>query len=144
MFLPNTEFRPGEAFLFLVVDDLASHGCHRIGRSIVINHAEARNKINSLEVTGYIKSIWCDVNTNPSSYSAIPLSSDDLEEIDRFLDAWCEENGVDKNDGRAQEVASALIDWYSTSPSYRQKSKLEHAPHLPASDRISALLDQLE
>jgi len=84
------------------------------------------------------------VNTHASSYSTVPLSSDDLEEVNRFLNAWCEENGVDKSDGRAQEVASALIDWYATSPSYRQKSKLEHAPHLPESDKISALLDQLK
>ncbi|MDQ1195373.1 hypothetical protein [Agrobacterium sp. SORGH_AS 787] len=84
------------------------------------------------------------MNTHASSYSTVPLSSDDLEEVNRFLNAWCEENGVDKSDGRAQEVASALIDWYATSPSYRQKSRLEHAPHLPESDKISALLDQLK
>ena len=84
------------------------------------------------------------MNTHPSSHSTVPLSSDDLEEVNRFLNAWCEENGVEKTDGRAQEVASALIDWYSTSPSYRQKSKLEHAPHLPESDKISALMDQLK
>jgi len=84
------------------------------------------------------------MNTQSPSYSTVPLSSDDLEEVNRFLNAWCEENGVDKTDGRAQEVASALIEWYATSPSYRHKSKLEHAPHLPESDKISALLDQLK
>ena len=84
------------------------------------------------------------MNTNSSSYSTVPLSSEDLEEIDRFLKAWCEENGVDRNNERAQEVASALIDWYSTSPSYRQKSKLEHAPQVPESDHIAGLLSRLK
>jgi len=51
------------------------------------------------------------MNTQSPSYSTVPLSSDDLEEVNRFLNAWCEENGVDKTDGRAQEVASALIEW---------------------------------
>ncbi|WP_284778191.1 hypothetical protein [Agrobacterium sp. lyk4-40-TYG-31] len=80
-----------------------------------------------------------------SPNAALPvLSSDDLEEIDRFHTAWCEENNIEKTDDRATEVASALIDWYSTSPSYRQRTKLDHPPELPVSETIETLLERLD
>ncbi len=79
----------------------------------------------------------------PSNATLPVLSSDDLEEIDRFHTAWCEENNIGKTDERAAEVASALIDWYSTSPSYRQRTKLDHPPELPISQTIETLLERL-
>ena len=71
------------------------------------------------------------------------LSSDDLEEIDRFHTAWCEENGVDKNDAEALDVASGLIDWYASDTKYRTRAKLDQAPSLPESERIKSLLMQI-
>ncbi|WP_277880524.1 hypothetical protein [Agrobacterium vaccinii] len=41
-------------------------------------------------------------------------------------------------------MASALIDWYSTSPSYRQRTKLDHPPELPVSETIETLLERLD
>ncbi|MGF9692833.1 hypothetical protein AAIH46_08445 [Rhizobium sp. 0TCS1.26] len=76
-----------------------------------------------------------------SSTSSKVLSSEDLEEIERFHSAWCEENGVEKSDERALEVASALIDWYSADTRYRSSSN--QAPALPVSEKIKALLLQI-
>ncbi|MGF9562050.1 hypothetical protein [Neorhizobium sp. JUb45] len=72
--------------------------------------------------------------------SSTVLSSDDLEEIDRFHTAWCEENGVDKTDAEALDVASGLIDWYASDTKYRSRTKLDQAPALPESERIKSLL----
>jgi hypothetical protein len=79
-----------------------------------------------------------------STLSLSVLSSDDLEEIDRFHTAWCEENHVEKIDPRAVEVATALIDWYSSSPSYRLRTKLDHPPDVPNSQQIDILLERLK
>ena len=68
------------------------------------------------------------------------LSSEDLEEIDRFHTAWCEENGVEKTDAKALDVASGLIDWYASDTKYRARAKLDHAPALPESEQIKSLL----
>ncbi|KAA3515347.1 hypothetical protein [Agrobacterium rosae] len=84
------------------------------------------------------------MDLNPIYDAPTPLSSDDLEEIDRFHTAWCEENGVDKTDVKAVEIASALISWYSTSPAYRMRAKLDHPPVLPDSEHIEKLLHQLK
>jgi hypothetical protein len=84
------------------------------------------------------------MDQNSSSRSATPLSSHDLEEIDRFHIAWCEENGVERTDIRAIEVASALLDWYSRDPTYRMRAKLDHPPALPQSAPIETLLHQLK
>jgi hypothetical protein len=81
-----------------------------------------------------------DCSTHPPSV----LSSDDLEEINRFHTAWCEENNVEKMDPRAVEVASALIDWYSSSPAYRLRTKLDHPPDVPNSQQIEILLERLK
>lgn len=75
--------------------------------------------------------------------STTVLSSDDLEEIDRFHTAWCEENGVDKTDAAALDVASGLIDWYVSDAKYRARTKLDHAPELPESEKIKFLLMQM-
>jgi len=75
--------------------------------------------------------------------SSTVLSSDDLEEIDRFHTAWCEENGVDKTDAEALDVASSLIDWYASDTKYRTRAKLDHEPALPESERIKSLLMQI-
>ncbi|MGE7369172.1 hypothetical protein ACQKKX_08880 [Neorhizobium sp. NPDC001467] len=78
-----------------------------------------------------------------SSVSTTVLSSEDLEEINRFHTAWCEENGVDKADAKALDVASSLIEWYASDTKYRSRAKLEHEPALPESDRIRSLLMQI-
>ena len=78
--------------------------------------------------------------TQPSN----PLSSDDLAEIDRFHTAWCYENKVAKTDVRAIEVASALIDWYSTDPPYRLQAKFDNPPILPQSKEIESLMALLK
>ncbi|MDP9837907.1 hypothetical protein J2T09_002667 [Neorhizobium huautlense] len=78
-----------------------------------------------------------------NNLSSTVLSSDDLEEIDRFHTAWCEENGVDKTDAEALDVASSLIDWYASDEKYRSRAKLDHAPALPESERIKSLLMQI-
>ncbi len=78
-----------------------------------------------------------------TAVSTTVLSSEDLEEIDRFHTAWCEENGVDKNDAEALDVASGLIDWYASDTKYRDRAKLDHAPELPESERIKSLLLQI-
>lgn len=75
-----------------------------------------------------------------NSVSSTVLSSDDLEEIDRFHTAWCEENGVDKDDAEALDVASGLIDWYASDTKYRARTKLDHEPALPESEQIKSLL----
>jgi len=52
-----------------------------------------------------------------NNLSSTVLSSDDLEEIDRFHTAWCEENGVDKTDAEALDVASSLMKSIVHAPS---------------------------
>ncbi|NTE88044.1 hypothetical protein [Agrobacterium rubi] len=102
---------------------------------------------SSLEIVVYplpeIAYIRCQMGSNSSTCLPTMLSSDDLEEINRFHVAWCEENNVEKTDPRAIEVASALISWYSTSPAYRQRAKLDHPPELPNSQHIETLLERL-
>ncbi|XUY29615.1 hypothetical protein RMR21_021715 [Agrobacterium sp. rho-8.1] len=83
------------------------------------------------------------MDTHHSNHPPSILSSVDLEEINRFHTAWCEENNVEKSDPRAIEVAAALIDWYSTSPAYRQSAKLDHPPEVPSSQQIDTLLERL-
>lgn len=84
------------------------------------------------------------MDNNTLSSSVHPLSSDDLEEIDRFLVAWCEENNVEKTSSRALEVASALIDWYSSNFNYKRSAKLDSPPVSPASEKIDGLLLKLK
>ncbi len=111
---------------------------------MIVGHMGYSEQKRFQRILGVLSSSWCDVNHSHSSNTIVPLSSDDLEEIDRFLNAWCEENGVRRTDERAAQVASALIDWYMTSPSYRQKIKLSDTPDMPPSDNIEALLGKLE
>ena len=44
--------------------------------------------------------------------STMVLASDDLELLQKFLEAWCEENDVDPNSEQAQFIASGLFNWY--------------------------------
>jgi len=52
-----------------------------------------------------------------------PLSPTDLEILEKFLDAWCQENGVDRADATAEEIASSLIAWYQADA---KRWSLEH------------------
>jgi hypothetical protein len=75
--------------------------------------------------------------------SKAPLSPDDLEVLEKFLDAWCEENGVDRSDAAAKDIASALIAWYQEDPKYRSRIQLEKSDELPVSREIEILLRKI-
>lgn len=75
--------------------------------------------------------------------SKAPLSPDDLEVLDKFLDAWCEENGVARTDAAAKDVASSLIAWYQEDPKYRSRIQLEKSEDMPIAPDILALLKQM-
>ncbi|MFN7026904.1 MAG: hypothetical protein ACK4QP_20780 [Pseudorhizobium sp.] len=78
-----------------------------------------------------------------SSRSEVTLKSDDLNLLQRFLEAWCEEHHVDLKDDRAAEVASALIDWYRSGMTDRDMLK-SNPPLLPSKpDTIQHLLRRL-
>lgn len=47
-----------------------------------------------------------------SCSSTAALAPEDLEVLQTFLQAWCEENNAEITDKAAVEVASGLIDWY--------------------------------
>jgi hypothetical protein len=74
--------------------------------------------------------------------SEVALKSDDLELLQRFLDAWCEEHHVDHSDDRAIEVASALIDWYKSGMTDRDLLK-SNPPALSPKPEMQLLLKRL-
>ncbi len=76
--------------------------------------------------------------------STVPLAPDDLKLLQRFLEAWCEENGVDMTAGSAADIASALIDWYQFKVHDRSILKFEPEATDPASDRLQQLVRQLD
>jgi hypothetical protein len=76
--------------------------------------------------------------------STVPLKSDDLELLQRFLEAWCEENHVDMTNEAAVNVASALIEWYQFELSDRNMLKPQPSKNLPDSPRLQLLLQQLK
>lgn len=78
-----------------------------------------------------------------SAHSEIALKSDDLELLQRFLEAWCEEHHVDITDDRAAEIASSLIDWYTSGMTDRDMLKLDSFVRSPKSPRIQLLMQQL-
>lgn len=75
--------------------------------------------------------------------SKASLSPEDLGVLDKFLDAWCEENGVARTDAAAKDVASSLIAWYQEDPRYRSRVHLEQSDDLPITPDILALLKQI-
>ncbi len=75
--------------------------------------------------------------------SAVPLGPDDLELLQRFLEAWCEENNVDVTDESAADVASALIDWYRFDVGDRNLLK-PRPDGSPESAKLRQLLRQLD
>lgn len=76
--------------------------------------------------------------------SRIVLGSDDLELLQRFLEAWCEENGVDPQSERAQSIASGLFNWYQFELGDRNLIKSEPPQPLPESVELKRLLQQLQ
>jgi len=79
----------------------------------------------------------------PDTSKKAPLSPDDLEVLDKFLEAWCEENGVDRTDSAAQDVASSLIAWYQEDQKYRSRVQLKSPDEMPIAPDILALLKQI-
>jgi hypothetical protein len=75
--------------------------------------------------------------------SAVVLGSDDLETLQRFLEAWCEENGVDQSSEKAADVASALFNWYQFELGDRNLLKTRPPEHLPESSELKHLLRRL-
>ncbi|CAD7046097.1 hypothetical protein REJC140_04046 [Pseudorhizobium endolithicum] len=76
--------------------------------------------------------------------STVPLAPDDLKLLQKFLQAWCEENGVDATAESAADVASALIDWYQFKVHDRSILKLEPEEVEPVTDRLQQLVRQLD
>ncbi len=77
------------------------------------------------------------------SPSQAPLAPDDLELLERFLVAWCEENGVDRTDQAAADVASALIGWYRLDPKFGNRLKPGPDEDMSDSPQIRILLRQM-
>ena len=71
------------------------------------------------------------------------LSSEDLDLLQTFLEAWCLENSVDMKSEAAIEVAIGLIDWYQSGMTDRSqlKAMIAENPPLPAS--LQTLIEQL-
>ncbi|TNM62144.1 hypothetical protein [Aliirhizobium smilacinae] len=74
----------------------------------------------------------------------VALGSDDLELLERFLEAWCEENGVDKTSPKAQNIASSLFDWYQFDLADRTNLKSGPPTPLPESKELDSLLKRLK
>ncbi len=78
-----------------------------------------------------------------TSRSEVTLRSEDLNLLQRFLEAWCEEHHVDLKDDRAAEVASALIDWYRSGMTDRDMLKSDPPQLPPKPETIQHLLRRL-
>lgn len=76
--------------------------------------------------------------------SHVALASDDLELLEKFLDAWCEENGVDKTSAKAENIASGLVDWYQFDLADRTNLKSGPPTPLPESKELENLLKKLK
>ena len=75
--------------------------------------------------------------------STMVLASDDLELLQKFLEAWCEENDVDPNSEQAQFIASGLFNWYQFELNDRALMKTEPPGQLPESSELRQLMRQL-
>jgi hypothetical protein len=78
-----------------------------------------------------------------STSTARVLGSDDLELLEKFLQAWCEENGVKPDSERAQAIASGLFNWYQFELRDPDQLKSEPPEPLPVSFKIKELMQQL-
>ncbi len=76
--------------------------------------------------------------------SNIVLGSDDLELLQRFLEAWCEENGVGPESEEAQAIASGLMNWYQFELADRTNLKSGPPTPLPESEELETLLRKLK
>jgi hypothetical protein len=76
--------------------------------------------------------------------SDVALAPDDLELLEKFLEAWCSENSVDVADKSAADIAAALIDWYRTTLSDRHLMKAEPPVSLREAPEIDILMRQLD
>lgn len=72
-----------------------------------------------------------------------PLMPADLKILDSFLDAWCEENGVDRSDEAAMDTAMSLIDWYQHDDKSRTRMLPSQSPEPPLSASMESLLRQI-
>jgi hypothetical protein len=75
--------------------------------------------------------------------STIVLGSDDLELLQKFLEAWCEENDVDPDSEQAQFIASGLFNWYQFELGDRAVMKTQPSEPLPESSELRQLMRQL-
>lgn len=75
--------------------------------------------------------------------STVVLGSDDLELLRRFLEAWCEEKGVDPESHEAEAIASGLFNWYQFELGDRNLMKSDLPEPLPESRELKHLLRQL-
>ena len=73
----------------------------------------------------------------------VALAPDDLDLLQKFLDAWCEEHDVAPTDREAVDVASALINWYQSPDSNRELLKGETAISSPTPLWMRALLRRI-
>lgn len=76
--------------------------------------------------------------------SPVPLAPDDLELLQRFLEAWCQENGVDSSADSAADIAAALIDWYLFKVDDRSQLKLALDESLTATPQLQRLVGKLD
>jgi len=76
--------------------------------------------------------------------SNIVLGSDDLELLQRFLEAWCEENDVGPESQEAQAIAAGLMNWYQFELGDRNNLKPGPATPLPESEELETLLRKLK
>lgn len=84
------------------------------------------------------------IQTSDIASSDIVLAPDDLELLEKFLEAWCAENSVDVADKSAADIASALIDWYQHALNDRNLMKAEPPKPLREAPEIDILLRQLD
>jgi hypothetical protein len=75
--------------------------------------------------------------------STMVLGSDDLELLQKFLEAWCEENDVSPESEQAQFIAAGLFNWYQFELGDRALMKTEPPEELPESTELKQLLRQL-
>ncbi|KQY12742.1 hypothetical protein ASD31_16100 [Rhizobium sp. Root482] len=81
--------------------------------------------------------------TQAAIRSELILTSDDLDLLTEFLNAWCAENSVHIESEAAREVATALIDWYQSGITDRTQLKSMLRDSLPMSPELQHLLGQI-
>ncbi|OJF91039.1 hypothetical protein AX760_11325 [Pararhizobium antarcticum] len=61
----------------------------------------------------------------------------------RFLEAWCEENGVDIAGEEARQVAAGLIAWYQSDLKDQAGLRAVFETNIPLSIELNTLLGRL-